>query len=119
MVHDDPATARRLGENGLSLFARFSARHGTAQAEQTFERIHDAYDMTMHSRSHTPQAAILSSEFARKFGGFGRPAHCIERLRALADLGIEHLVVVGPSRDADRTEIERAEDRFAITGGLR
>jgi len=118
VVHDDPETGRRLGEGGLSLFARFSAMHGTAvgpgstEARRTFERIHDAYDMTVHSRSHTPQAALLTSEFAREFGIFGRPAHCIERLRRLVELGIERFVVVGPSRDADRTEIERAEQRF-------
>lgn len=119
VVHDDPEVARRLGEGGLSLFARFSAMHGTAvgpgsaEERQTFERIHAAYDMTVHSRSRTPQAALLTSTFAREFGIFGRPAYCIERLRALAALGIERFVVVGPSRDADRAELERAEDRFA------
>jgi 5,10-methylenetetrahydromethanopterin reductase len=119
VVHDDPETARRLGEGGLSLFARFSAMHGTAvgpssaEEKRTFERIHAAYDMTVHSRSHTPQAALLTSAFAREFGIFGRPAHCIDRLRALAALGIERFVVVGPSRDADRAEVERAEQRFA------
>jgi len=118
VVHDDPETARRLGEGGLSLFARFSAMHGTAvgpstpEAKQTFERVHAAYDMTVHSRSQTPQAAILTSAFARKFGIFGRPAYCLERLRALIALGIERFVVVGPSRDADRTEIARAEQRL-------
>jgi 5,10-methylenetetrahydromethanopterin reductase len=119
VVHDDPETARRLGEGGLALFARFSAMHGTAvgpstpEAKQIFERIHGAYDMTVHSRSHTPQAALLTGAFAREFGVFGRPAHCIERLRELVALGIERFVVVGPSRDADRAEVERAEQRFA------
>ena len=119
VVHDDPETARRLGEGGLSLFARFSAMHGTAvgpssaEEKRTFEGIHAAYDMTVHSRSHTPQAALLTSAFAREFGILGRPAHCIERLRALAALGIERFVVVGPSRDADRAEVGRAEQRFA------
>ncbi|HXD97785.1 MAG TPA: LLM class flavin-dependent oxidoreductase [Candidatus Acidoferrum sp.] len=119
VVHDDPGTARRLGEGGLSLFARFSAMHGTAVGpstaaeKRTFEDIHAAYDMTVHSRSHTPQAAILTDEFAREFGIFGRPAYCVERLRELMALGITRFVVVGPSRDADRAEIERAEERFA------
>jgi 5,10-methylenetetrahydromethanopterin reductase len=118
VVHDDPDVARTLGEGGLSLFARFSAMHGTAvgpataEARRTFESVHAAYDMTVHSRSHTPQAAVLTGEFAREFGIFGRPAHCIARLRALIALGIERFVVVGPSRDADRAEIERAEHRF-------
>jgi alkanesulfonate monooxygenase SsuD/methylene tetrahydromethanopterin reductase-like flavin-dependent oxidoreductase (luciferase family) len=85
----------------------------TAAEKRTFEDIHAAYDMTVHSRSHTPQAAILTDEFAREFGIFGRPAYCVERLRELMALGITRFVVVGPSRDADRAEIERAEERFA------
>lgn len=85
----------------------------SAEEKRTFQGIHAAYDMTVHSRSHTPQAALLTSAFAREFGIFGRPAHCIERLRALAALGIERFVVVGPSRDADRAEVGRAEQRFA------
>jgi 5,10-methylenetetrahydromethanopterin reductase len=119
VVHDDPETARRLGEGGLSLFARFSAMHGTAvgpstaEEKRTFERIHAAYDMTVHNRSHTPQAALLTSEFAREYGIFGPPPYCVDRLRELIALGIERFVVVGPSRDADRAEIERAEHRFA------
>ena len=119
VVHDDPETARRLGEGGLSLFARFSAMHGTAvgpssaEERRVFEEIHAAYDMTVHSRSHTPQAAILTSAFAREYGVFGPPAYCVERLRELMALGLTRFVIVGPARDADRTEAERAEHRFA------
>jgi alkanesulfonate monooxygenase SsuD/methylene tetrahydromethanopterin reductase-like flavin-dependent oxidoreductase (luciferase family) len=119
VVHDDPEVARRLGEGGLSLFARFSAMHGRAvgptspEARRVFEGVHAAYDMTVHSRSHTPQAAILTSEFAREYGVFGPPDYCVERLRALVGLGITRFVVVGPARDAEPAERERAEHRFA------
>ena len=119
VVHDDPEVARRLGEGGLSVFARFSALHGTpvgpssAEERRVFERVHAAYDMTVHTRSHTPQAAILTSEFAREYGVFGPADSCVERLRALAALGITRFVVVGPGRDADPAERERAEHRFA------
>jgi 5,10-methylenetetrahydromethanopterin reductase len=119
VVHDDPETARRLGEGGLSVFARFSAMHGravgpsSAEGRRVLEQVHAAYDMTRHTRSHTPQAASLTSAFAHEYGVFGPPHHCVERLRALVALGIGRLVVVGPARDAAPAERERAEERFA------
>ncbi len=119
VVHDDPERARRLGEGGLSLFARFSAMHGTpvgptSEAERrVMTGIHDAYDMNTHSRSGSAQAALLTSEFAREYGIFGPPGYCAERLVALAALGLTKFAVVGPSRDGDPDEIERAERRFA------
>ena len=66
VAHDDPATARRLGAGGLSLFARFSAMHGSVVGPATeterdvLTQIHDAYDMTSHSRAHSPQASVLT-----------------------------------------------------------
>jgi 5,10-methylenetetrahydromethanopterin reductase len=119
VVHDDPEAARRLGEAGISLFARFSAMHGAAvgpgrpEDQRVLESIHHAYDMTVHSRSHTPQAARLTADFAGRFGIFGSPTHCLERLRGLVAMGIERFVIVGPSRDAEPAEIQRAEARFA------
>lgn len=118
VVHDDPETARRLGEGGLSLFARFGAMHGTPTGptseteRRVMRQIHDAYDMNHHSRSGSAQAGVLTSEFAREYGVFGPPAHCAERLAQLVSMGLTRLVIVGPSRDADRAEIERAEARL-------
>lgn len=118
VVHDDPEVGRRLGEGGVSLFARFSAMHGAAvgpttdEEKRVMEGIHDAYDMTRHSRAGSPQAGVISSEFAREFGIFGNPAYCIERLQELLALGLQRLVVVGSSAGADAAEAARAEQRF-------
>ncbi len=119
VVHDDPERARHLGEGGLSLFARFGAMHGTPTGptseteRRVMQGIHDAYDMTTHSRSGNAQAAVLTGDFAREYGIFGPPSYCTERLLDLAAMGLTRLVIVGPSRDADPAEIERAEARFA------
>jgi 5,10-methylenetetrahydromethanopterin reductase len=118
VVHDDPDQARRLGEAGLSLFARFGAMHGTPTGptseteRRVMQGIHDAYDMTTHNRSGSAQAAVLTGEFAREYGIFGPPADCAERLAGLVALGLTRLVIVGPSRDAERAEVDRAEARF-------
>ena len=127
VVHDDPEVGRRLGEGGVSLFARFSAMHGSAvgptsaEEKRVMEGIHDAYDMTRHSRAGSPQAAVITSEFASEFGIFGSPAYCLERLKGLIALGLDKVVVVGSSAGADPGEAARAEQGFVaeVLPGLR
>ncbi len=118
VVHDDPEFARHLGEGGVSLFTRFSAMHGSvvgpasSEATRVFEAVHDAYDMTKHSRTGSAQAAAIPQSFADEFAILGPAEHCIARLRSLVALGLERLVIVGPSMGADRGEAARAEQRF-------
>ena len=118
VVHDDPEIARRLGEGGVSLFTRFSAMHGTAvgptsaRSKEVFEAVHDAYDMNRHSRVGSAQAAAIPQEFAEEFAILGPASYCIERLRTLIALGLDRLVIVGPSMGADRDEAAKAEQRF-------
>jgi 5,10-methylenetetrahydromethanopterin reductase len=118
VVHDDPEQARRLGEGGLALFARFSAMHGTpvgpaSEADRVLlRRVHDAYDMNRHARTGSQQAALLDARFANRFAVFGPPAHVIARLRELVGLGLERLMIVGASVGADREQARACEARF-------
>ena len=118
VAHDDADTARRLGEGGLALFARFSAMHGTpvgpasAADQALLRRVHDAYDMNRHARAGSQQAALLDAGFAERFGVFGPPARCAARLRELLALGLERLMIVGPSVGADRAQALACETRF-------
>jgi 5,10-methylenetetrahydromethanopterin reductase len=118
IVHDDPETARRLGEGGISLFTRFSAMHGTPvgpvtpETRRVFQAVHDAYDMTKHSCAGSAQASVIPQEFADQFAILGSASHCIERLREVIALGISRLVIVGPSMGADRDAGQRAERAF-------
>jgi 5,10-methylenetetrahydromethanopterin reductase len=118
VVHEDVETARHLGEGGLSLFARFSAMHGTVvgpvteSQRETLETIHRSYDMMHHAQAGSAQAAVLTDEFASGFGILGPPAYCIERFRELIALGLDRFIIVGPSMGADRNEAARARTRF-------
>ena len=118
VTHPDVDTARTLGAGGLSLFARFSAMDGTvrtpidAESEAVLHKVHDAYDMHDHSRAGSAQASQLTAGFVDRFGIVGPAEHCVERLRQLVDLGVDRLIVVGPSADADRVEARRARDLF-------
>ena len=58
--------------------------------------------MRQHTRADSPQAATLDAQFVDHFGIVGPPDVCIERLQALAALGVERFVIVGPSLGADR-----------------
>jgi 5,10-methylenetetrahydromethanopterin reductase len=127
VVHPDPDAAFGLASGGLASFARFSVMHGTATGpvseaqRQVLSRVHGAYDMTRHTRAGTPQAGELTAEFASDFAVLGPADHCLERLRSLGALGLDHLIVIGPSAGADRNEAAAAAARFEaeVLPGLR
>ncbi len=118
VAHDDPRTASRLAGGALSVFARFSAMHGSvvgptsAAGHDALMRLHDGYDMTSHTRTVSHQADLLTDEVAGTFGVFGPSSYCVERLSELIDLGLERIFVVGPTADADANEAPRARQRF-------
>jgi hypothetical protein len=83
-----------------------------ADSERVLHEVHDRYDMNQHTRAGSPQAGMLTSEFAARFGILGSAQHCVGRLHELAALGIDRFVVVGPSMDADREQARIAHDAF-------
>jgi 5,10-methylenetetrahydromethanopterin reductase len=119
VAHPDRDVARDLIAGGLASFARFSVMHGTvtgpADPDQhaVFDRVHDAYDMTRHTQSGTPQSAQLTDDFIDRFGIAGPPDECVERLLALHAAGIDRFVVVGPSIGSDRAEFAKAHATLA------
>jgi 5,10-methylenetetrahydromethanopterin reductase len=118
VVHDDPDIGQRLAAGGVATFARFSVMDGRvrtpidADSEAVLGQVHGAYDMTMHTRSGSAQAGTLSGDFTDRFAVVGSAEHCIERLRSLIALGIDRLVVVGPSIDADAAEAKRSRHQM-------
>ena len=119
VVNDDPAVAAQLGEGGLATFARFSVMHGqptgpvTDEQRDVLTQVIGAYDMTRHTQAGSPQAAKLTTEFAQRFGVFGPTDHCIAKLREITALGLDHIVVIGPSLGADREAAGVAQRRFS------
>jgi 5,10-methylenetetrahydromethanopterin reductase len=71
------------------------------------------YDKYHHGTGRAPQARDLPLEFLDRFTVIGPPDYCVDRLRALIALGLDHLVVVGASRDADRAARRRLDRLFA------
>ena len=118
VCHPDLDTAHALIAGGLATFARFSVMDGIIHSpvddvqRSVLDNVHNAYDMTNHTRSGSAQTAALTSEFIDTYGIAGPPEHCITRLRELAGLGVERFVIVGPSAGSDRTAGEVARRLF-------
>ena len=114
----DIDAARHMIRGGLSTFARFSVMHGTPTGPVSDEQrdvltsVHGAYDMTRHTMSGSAQSQLLTDSFVDRFGVTGDGPHCVERLRQLTDLGLERLVIVGPSIGSDPDRARAARDRF-------
>lgn len=114
VCHPDVAIARQLVAGGLATFARFSVMHGTAsgpvspEEQKVFSDLHRAYDMRQHTRADSRQATALTPEFVDRFSIVGPPDDCLRRLEEIAGLGIDKLVLIGPTAGADRTEAARS-----------
>jgi 5,10-methylenetetrahydromethanopterin reductase len=118
VVHDDIAVGRKLAAAGLTTFARFSAMDGQVRtpiddaSAAVLREVHGAYDMHQHTRAGSPQSKRLTDDFVDRFGIVGPADYCLARLQQLVALGIDRIIVVGPSIDADRDEARLATQAF-------
>ena len=115
---DDPAVGRELGRASTGLFARFSVMYGEiagpADEHQAavFHDLHDRYDMNAHGREGGRQTTALTDEFIDGYAIVGGPEHCVARIEALLDLGIEKFAVTGPNFAAPSPPAREAAERF-------
>ena len=119
VCHSNVETARQLASGGLTTFARFQVMHGKQSGpvaetqRRVLDDLHDRYDMKHHTQSGSPQTKTLTPEFIDAFAIVGPPEHCVERLRELASLGVERIIVIGPSAGSDRDDAKRAEQMLS------
>lgn len=119
VCHEDTAVARELVSGGLTTFARFQVMHGnvagpvTEDQRQVLSDLHDRYDMKHHTQTGSPQAQTLTPEFIDRVAIVGPARHCEARLRELAQLGLERVMVIGPSAGSDRDQSALAEQTLA------
>jgi len=118
VAHPDVDAARELASGGVATFARFSVMHGTvsgpvdADQRDTLTAVHNAYDMTRHTQVGSPQATTLTPEFIDRFGIVGKADACVQRLAGLVGLGLDKLIITGPTLGADPDEARAARERF-------
>lgn len=106
--HEDLKAALAMAEGSLTTFARFSVMHGTVQGpvsdhqREVMEQLHSNYNMKQHTRTGSDQTRILTPQFIDDYAAVGTVDRCVDKLRAIAGLGIDKVIVAGPSAGSDR-----------------
>lgn len=114
VCHRDRAIARNLVRGGLTTFARFSVMHGTISGpadeatQALLHKLHHDYDMRHHTRADSVQAALMNDDFVDTFAIAGPPDYCLERLAELERLGIDKVIISGPTAGTDRNDAREA-----------
>ena len=105
--HPDRAVARDLVRGALAAFLHFSAMPGSTGAgvaegdRAAFAELGAAYDSRRHLRNAAAHSAALADDLIDRHAVVGPPERCVERLAALAALGVGRFVIAGPTLDAD------------------
>ena len=95
----------------LDTFVRFSVMHGksygpvTQMEQEVLADTHKGFNMRDHSASIMPPV-----EFVERFAIVGPPEACIRRIQEVVDLGIDRIVVLGPTVDETDGEKKRCAE---------
>ena len=68
----------------------------------------DRYDMAHHGSSAAPHARALPDAFLDGFAAIGDVARVTDRLRAIAETGVDRIVLIGGSLGVDMERITRS-----------
>ena len=114
-VADRIEDARELVRGGASVTARFSGMHGgsgsdglAAHERDAVLALADRYDMAWHGSSQAPHARAIPDAFLDGFAAIGDVARVSERLRAIAETGVDRIVVIAGSLGVDMEKIQRS-----------
>ena len=117
-VHPDRAVARDLVRGSTAILARFATEGAPADGlseitRDGIARLAADYDESRHGQSRAPAARQLEDGFIDRFAVCGPADEVADRLAALAQLGIDRVIVVPGSLDADPTAVDASNERFA------
>ena len=110
VCHQQLEAAREMVQF-LDTFVRLSVMHGkthgpvTQVEKEALTNLHKEYNMRDRNVSVVPPA-----EFVDQFAIVGPPETCIRRIQEIIDLGIDRIVVMGPTVDADEDEEKRCAE---------
>jgi 5,10-methylenetetrahydromethanopterin reductase len=129
-AHPDARIARDLARGPIAPYAHFSGMPGgpaAALSEQdrvVIEAVTADYGLSGHSTQH-PSGPVrlgqqqplhlkhLDDRFVDRFGVVGTPGHCVARLRELADLGLDRVLLV-EGRDPSMPEEQLRAHRTLV-----
>lgn len=117
-VHPNRAVARDLVRGSVAIFARFAAEGAPADGLSDVTRagirsLGATYDESRHGHANAPHARQLEDDFIDRFALVGTAEEVLARLDALAMLGLERIIIVPGSVDADPALVAECDERFA------
>ena len=113
-VDDDREAARELVRGTVATFARFGTEGApTAGPSDASRRGIAPYQKERHGEAGAPHAQGLDGEFIDRFAVAGPPDEVRDRLLEIRAVGIERLIIVPGSLDADPKALQKSNDRFA------
>lgn len=118
VAHPNVERARELVRGRMGVYARFSTMSRSvmdALPEPDRKVAHDlvnSYDLQAHAASGARHEAALADDFVDRFGIVGPSEHVADRLVELARLDLDHIVVVGHSRNTPADVFAESSHRF-------
>jgi 5,10-methylenetetrahydromethanopterin reductase len=118
VAHPDVETARQMVRGRMGVYARFSTMSRSvmdslSEADRKVaEDLVSNYDLHAHAASGARHEAALADDFVDRFGIVGPSEHVAERLVELLRLGLDHVIVVGHSRNTPREVFAESSRRF-------
>ncbi len=119
-VHPDRQVACELVRGSVAILARFAAEGAPHDGLSEVTRggiiqLATSYDRTRHGQSATPSAELLDHDFIQEFAVVGPVAEVRDRLAEICAIGVDPLIIVPGSLDADRAQVDESNRRFAAT----
>jgi len=118
VAHPNIQVARELVRGRMGTYARFSTMSPSVVASlseadrKVANELVETYDMRAHAASGARHEAALADDFVDRFGIVGPSDHVAERLIALLRLGLDHMVIVGHSRNTPADVFAESSCRF-------
>lgn len=117
-VHPEREVARELVRGSVSTFARFATHGAPADGlsevtKRGVDRLASGYEKDRHGEAAGAYAQLLEGKFIDRFAVAGPAEEVRDRLAEIKATGIERLVIVPCSLDANRTAVEESNERFA------
>ena len=117
-VDPNPDAARALVRGSTAILARFATEGAPADGlsqvtERGIARLAEDYDEQRHGQAGAPAARAMEDDFIDRFAVCGTADEVAARLSALSELGIDRVIVVPGSLDADPAAVEASNERFA------
>lgn len=114
---DDIKRAQALIKGSVGTFAHFTGMSSKnsegLQDAAIYRHIGSNYDMANHASGAAGHMQSVPDEFVSRFAVTGNASYCVDRLGEMIALGLDRLVLLTGSRDADSNHIAENMERLA------